>query len=110
MRDLRLAKKLVDGAIDSIGDQLEAEFRANGNHLTLNGETWVQEDNWKNAVNLPRLHGILGDALYEVVTSSKSALEKYARTLPPEKRSLVLSCITREPVGTRIKKTTGGAG
>jgi hypothetical protein len=109
-KDLGLVKKLVEDALGSIDEQLEAEFRANGNHLALNGETWVQEDNWKNAVNLPRLHGILGDALYDVVTSSKSALEKYARTLPPEKRSLVLSCITREPVGTRIKKTTGGAG
>lgn len=96
-------RKLLDAAVDNADEQLKQATQKAG-QLRFADQHWKVVPAFEDDVDWHRLQGLLGDDLWQVVATSKTALERYARRLDPSERAEVLACVGSTAAGTRVKR------
>ena len=103
LQELREIEKLITAEIKSIQAALEAMALADG-RLVLPGYEWTRDTGWATSVDWGRLHALLGSRFYDVLSTSKAALERHLAADPLLLKQ-ALGYLTRVPEGTAVKKT-----
>jgi CRISPR/Cas system-associated exonuclease Cas4 (RecB family) len=99
------ARKLLDDAVKAMDKRLEEELHAQGGSLRIGRELWQEDDAWTDRVDWRRLHEVLGDDVWRVVSTSKTAIERGLRHHEPSVRAAARACIERVMSGTKVTKT-----
>jgi hypothetical protein len=94
---------LLEKAVKATDADMEKQAGIRGG-MTIGGWTWQETPQHVNETDLEKLHGLLGPTFYEVVTTSKTALEQLTRSWAASDRDQVLGCIRREPSGTKMAR------
>lgn len=97
-----IAKQLQAG-IDEV-DAAILEKVWHDRDVTIGDTAYAIEQGWANRIDLPRLHDVLGARFYDVVGTSKAALERYASNVDPTTRSAIFACVEREAAGEKVSK------
>ena len=96
-------KLLLGKEITAVDERLKGIALRNGGAEIGDTRFEVVTD-WKDEIDLRRLHDVLGDGFYDVVRSSKSAVESAAKDFEPHMLARVRKCIERVPVGAKVVK------
>ena len=95
-------------------DSIDAEFKTKAEQLgrlVVGDQMFVKEVAYSNLVDIKKLHELLGDEnFYKVVTTSKTAIEKMAKTLPASDGAQIKAVISNEATGTKITRRKAGGG
>lgn len=91
-------------AVEGIDESFKASARELG-RFSVGDVEFVLDTEWKDVVDLPALHAVMGDKFYDVVRTSKTAIVKATKTSPPGEVAAVMACVTRDAVGSTVKRS-----
>lgn len=92
---------LLEKAVKSVDDEFKTRALATG-PVTIGGEEFVVEPEWRDEFDLPVLHRALGDAFYRVVTLGKGKLAEEIKDWPPSRLHEIDPGIRRVPIGSKV--------
>lgn len=100
--------KMLDARINEIDKAAVEAVAAGGGEVSFADQRWVLETAWKNEVDMVRLHELVGSEFYGLVTTTKTALNKFVKGKDPSSGAQILACLQSAPSGTRIGKHKAG--
>jgi hypothetical protein len=104
VQQAQMAVKTLKAGIDDTVSRLEEAVLQYGGEVRFGDQQWKLDTARRNDVDLPRLHEIMGNRFYDVVKTSKAAIEREARRVDPSTGSQMLACVDAVPDGTTIRK------
>ena len=101
-------KKLLEKGVAQIDSEFKQEAALKG-RLVVGDQMWVKEPQFSNLVDIKRLHALVGDeAFYRLVSTSKTAIERFVKGKDAGEREEILSVIAREMTGTTVTRRQAG--
>lgn len=100
---LAAAKNLAERAVKDVDERIRADVDLTG-EVVAAGSRWAREPNWINDVDVRALHGVMGDPFYDLVKTSKTAINTAARGADPETAVAMKGCVSRRVNGTKIER------
>lgn len=92
---------LLEKSVEKIDDEFKVQARLQGEVVV--GETvFALEPDWKTVIDLRSLHRAMGDAFYDVVTTSKKKIEERTADWDTGAVAPVKQTIERVPAGSKI--------
>lgn len=91
----------LEKAVKSVDDEFKAEAVLHG-ELVVGGKVFRQELEYGNEIDLRALHALTGDQFYTIAGASKTALQRFAKTVDPSLGAEVMACIRRVPTGSTV--------
>lgn len=97
-------KNLLDKAVKEVDADFKEKAKKAGS-IVVGKEMFVSSPNWINTIDLQKLHGLLGDSkFYEAVSTSKAAVERVTKGLPPSEKAQIETAIGRSLDGMTVKR------
>lgn len=105
--DANRVRLVLEKAVKSIDAEIRAEAEAAPDQtLVVGNQQFVVEPRYVSSVDLPRLHQVLGDTFYQVVSASKTAVERVTKPLGTEIYGAAQACVSQFPSGMEMKRRT----
>jgi hypothetical protein len=104
LRTLSTYRLLLKKAEDEANDQFAQDAMTTG-LIEAGVYRWERVPRLVAQLDTRRLHELLGDEFYDLVTVTQTALEGNARGRAPSTAAEILECLRKEPDGTKIKKS-----
>lgn len=97
---------LLEKAVDEIDARWRKIASSTPDGLRIGNQRWVDKPDWRNQVDLKGLHAAMGDPFYDVVTTSKTKVEKFVADWPASDADRVMQNFDRVVVGTKVARET----
>jgi hypothetical protein len=94
---------LLEKRVKAIDEARDEEVHRNG-ELIANGYRWFLEAAWKTKVDARRLHRVLGDVFYEIVTVPKTKVDGLVRGWDAGELAMVDEAFERVAEGVKVAK------
>lgn len=91
----------LEKSVKAVDEEFKAYAVQHG-ELIVGGKRFAQELEYGNQIDLRRLHQLTGDQFYSIAGASKTALEKFAKSVDPSLGAEVMACLSRVPTGSKV--------
>lgn len=92
---------LLEKSVKSVDQAFERAARSQG-LLRVGGWVFVSEPDWRTIIDMHELHRAMGDEFYDVVVTSKTALERHTADWEPYRVAQVRACVESVPAGSKV--------
>lgn len=94
---------LLEKAVAEVDGRFKTDALAEG-EIVAGGFRWTVATKWQPQVDTRRLHELLPDRFYDVVTTTKKALTAATRDMDPSEAEAVMKCIGSVPAGRTVQR------
>lgn len=102
---LAKVQKLVNTAVKDCDTRLRQLVEQAG-VLEFADQRWNVDIGWEDDVDWESLQRHLGPVFWQVISTSRAAIERATKGMDESTRAMALACISRQPAGETIKKET----